>query len=226
MREQLPSSDAGKRLSPEIAKQVRELIITGEMRGHERVRTEHLAERLGVSATPVREALMSLAGEGMVAFDPGRGFSVVPLTRRDVLDVYDMQAYVAGELAARATERLSDEELVRLEKAQAALVEAIEVGDSEAIERHDFTFHQLINHSAGSPKLTWMLSLTLHYVPFSGHGDIPGWPLVARDSHVPILRALRGRTASTARDFMCAHIRQAGDLLVQALGERGVLVDH
>ena len=213
----------GERLTPRVAKQVRDLIMTGAVRGGERLRTEHLAEQLGVSATPVREALMSLTGEGMVEFRPGRGFSVVPVRRRDVVDLYDMQAYLSGELAARAAERLTAGQLATLVRLQEELEDAVRAGDLDATERADFELHRIVNHAADAPKLTWMLSLTLRYVPFTAYADIPGWPLAARDDHGPLLRALRTRSAGPARDAMRAHIRKAGDLLVDFLAAQGVL---
>lgn len=213
----------GERLSPRVAKQVRDLIMSGAVRGGERLRTEHLAEQLGVSATPVREALMSLTGEGMVDFRPGRGFSVVPVTRQDVTDLYDTQAYLSGELAARAAGRLTAADLAGLAELQDELERAVSAGDLDATERADFELHRRVNHAAAAPKLTWMLSLTLRYVPFTAYADIPGWPLAARDGHEPILAALREGATAPARTAMSAHIRLAGDLLVDFLAAQGVL---
>ncbi|WP_445188538.1 GntR family transcriptional regulator [Pseudonocardia sp. Cha107L01] len=221
----IPSLESGERLSPQVARRIRDLIMTGAEPGHARLRTEHLAERFGVSATPVREALMSLHGEGLVDFQPGRGFSVVPMSRQDVLDLYDAQAYLSGELAARAAVRLTDADLETLAALQRELITAIERGDLRATEKTDFEMHRLINRSAASPKLTWLLRLTLKYVPFDLYDQIPGWPAAARDDHLPILRGLEHRSARTARDAMTAHIRNAGDLLVELLVERGVLSD-
>ncbi|MFI5611451.1 GntR family transcriptional regulator [Amycolatopsis sp. NPDC051903] len=213
----------GERLSPRVAKQVRDLIMSGAVRGGERLRTEHLAEQLGVSATPVREALMSLTGEGMVEFRPGRGFSVVPVTRQDVTDLYDVQAYLSGELAGRAAERLTAADFAGLLALQEELERAVGAGDLDATERADFELHRRVNHAASAPKLTWMLSLTLRYVPFTAYAEIPGWPLAARDGHAPILDALRDGASAAARAAMSAHIRLAGVLLVDFLAAQGVL---
>src|SRR5689334_7518266 len=102
---------------------------------------------------------MALHGEGMVDFRPGRGFSVVPMTRQDVLDLYDAQAYLSGELAARAALHLSGDELAHLSVLQDQLVASIERDDLVETERLDFEMHRLINRSAESPKMTWLLSL-------------------------------------------------------------------
>lgn len=222
----LPTRVPGQRLSPQVASRIRDLIMTGEEAPGARLRAEHLAERFGVSATPVREALMALHGEGLVRLEPGRGFRVVAMTRQDVLDLYDTQAYLSGELAGRAATRLTVDDLATLSALQGSLVDAISSGDLAATERVDFELHRLINRSAASPKLTWLLGVTLRYVPFGLYGEIPGWPAAARDDHVPILRGLEHRSARTARDAMTAHIRNAGDLLVDLLARRGVLVDE
>ncbi|PKV96606.1 DNA-binding GntR family transcriptional regulator [Amycolatopsis echigonensis] len=220
------AGEARERLSPRVAKQVRDLILTGAVRGGERLRTEHLAERLGVSATPVREALMALAGEGMVDFRPGRGFRVIPVTRRDVVDVYAMQAYVSGELAARAAEAFDPAGLARLDDLQREIEKTVRDGDLDATERADFALHRMVNHAAAAPKFTWMLSLTLRYVPFSAYADIPGWPILARDDHDRVLAALNERKPEAAGEAMAAHIREAGDLLVDFLAAQGVLAEH
>ena len=217
---------SGQRLSPRVVKKVRELIMSGTMPGHSRLRTEHLAEELGVSATPVREALMALAGEGMVSFEPGRGFRVVPMSRQDVLDLYDMQAYLSGELAARAALNLTEDDHERLDEIQEKLVAAVEAGDSAGVEESDFAVHQLINRAAASPKLVWMLSLTLRYVPFSMYGHIKGWELAARDDHALIFRSLRNRSGQAAAEAMRAHIRNAGVIIADHLSEQGVITEQ
>ncbi|MDT7656767.1 MAG: hypothetical protein QOF38_1482, partial [Pseudonocardiales bacterium] len=121
--------------------------------------------------------------------------------------------------------RLTEADLETLAALQRELITAIECGDLRATEKTDFEMHRLINRSAASPKLTWLLRLTLKYVPFDLYDQIPGWPAAARDDHLPILRGLEHRSARTARDAMTAHIRNAGDLLVELLVERGVLSD-
>lgn len=160
----------------------------------------------------------------MLAFQPGRGFSVVPMTRQDVLDLYDMQAYLAGQLAARAATRLTDDDLRVLFDLQKRLVEGIEREQLDLTKQADFEIHRLINRTAASPKLTWGLRMTLNYVPFRLYTEISGWPAAAREDHIPLLRGLSRRSERTARDAMSAHIRNAGDLLVNLLAERGVLV--
>src|SRR5680860_1759425 len=77
-------------LADEIATYLRDLIVSGQVRAGEFLRLESLAEQLGTSITPIREALVSLRAEGFVVLRPRRGFMVAPFTKRDILDIYQI----------------------------------------------------------------------------------------------------------------------------------------
>jgi len=217
-----PAVDPNQRLSPQVARLIREMIVSGEAPGNTALRTEHLADRFGVSATPVREALMSLSGEGLVELRPGRGFRVVEMSRQDFIDIYDTQAHLSGELAARATLRLTDEDVAQLHAMQDAIVAAVERGDAAA-ERIEWELHALVNRLAQAEKLRWLLRLTVQYAPFRAWFAVPGWSAAAPQDHLPILRGMGLRNPRTARDAMTAHIRNVGDLLADHLTARGLL---
>ncbi len=121
-----------RQLSDEVAAYVRDLIMSGQVRHGEFLRLERIAEDLGISVTPVREALLSLRGEGFVTLEPRRGFMPPPLTRQDVQDLFEAQAYFAGELAARAAGTIAETELASLDRFQAQLEAASEAGTRRA----------------------------------------------------------------------------------------------
>src|SRR5689334_8388331 len=100
----LPRSSNSQRqqLSEDVASYVRELIISGRVRPGDFLRTEPIAEAVGVSNTPVREGLLLLSGEGFVELVPRRGFMVSAFSRQDVRDIFWAQAALAAELAGRA----------------------------------------------------------------------------------------------------------------------------
>jgi DNA-binding GntR family transcriptional regulator len=87
-------------LSDEVASYVRELIVSGQLRSGQFIRQEQIAEELELSATPVREGLLTLKGEGFVQLKPRRGFVVAPLSAADVRDLFTAQELLAGELVA------------------------------------------------------------------------------------------------------------------------------
>lgn len=216
--------DPTQRLSPQVARRVREMIVSGEVRGGDALRTEHLAAQFGVSATPVREALMSLSGEGLAELRPGRGFRVVQMSRQDFVDIYDAQAYFAGELAARAATHLTAAELANLYALQDQLVATCARGDA-ASERIEWELHALINRIARADRLSWLLRLTVRHAPFRAWSTVQGWSSAAPEDHLPLLRGLSRRNPRIARDAMTAHIRGVGELLADQLTERGILVD-
>ena len=105
-----------EQLSDEVAARLRADIMTGTLRPGTFIRLDETAAALGVSITPVREALRTLRGEGMVQLEPHRGHVVVPLTRGDIEDIFWLQATIAKELAATAAERITDAQIDELER--------------------------------------------------------------------------------------------------------------
>ena len=97
-----------EQLSDEVAARLRTGIMTGTLRPGTFIRLDETAAELGVSITPVREALRTLRGEGMVQLEPHRGHVVVPLSRGDIEDIFWLQATIAKELAATAAERITE----------------------------------------------------------------------------------------------------------------------
>src|SRR2546430_2848169 len=108
-------------LSDEVAGHLRAAIMSGALRPGTFIRLDETAAKLGVSATPVREALLKLRGEGMVQLEPHRGHVVLPLSRQDVDDIFWVQATIARELAISATECITEVEIVHIEHLTDAL---------------------------------------------------------------------------------------------------------
>src|ERR1700761_931449 len=120
-------------LSDEVARHLRAAIMSGVLRPGTFIRLDETAAKLGVSATPVREALLKLRGEGMVQLEPHRGHVVMPLSRQDVDDIFWVQATIAKELAATAAQNITDDDIAELEHLTDVLTTAVAGGDVEAI---------------------------------------------------------------------------------------------
>src|SRR5690242_3592761 len=127
-------------LAEDVARHVRKRIFDGTYAADQYIRLDQLAAELGVSVTPVREALFVLSAEGLLAQQPRRGFAVVPVTARDITDVANVQAHIGGELAARAAATISEEQIRELEKIQTELEDAYARDDDERAVRlnHEF----------------------------------------------------------------------------------------
>jgi DNA-binding GntR family transcriptional regulator len=213
------------RLSDVAADHIRELIVSGQLPAGQFIRPETVAEELGISATPVREGLLQLQTEGFVTIAPRRGWSVSALSQEDVSDIYEAQALLGGELAARAAVRCGEQTIVLLESLQSQLEAAAALRDYEDVERLNHQFHEAIYRAGGSRKLRWLLKPTLAYAPRKFFAAVEGWPEASAADHCAIIDHLRAGEPEKARDAMAQHIRKAGQLLSKHLaadvGARG-----
>lgn len=209
----ISSSNLRVQLSDEAASYVRELIMSGQLRSGEHVRQDQIAAALEISVTPVREGLLTLRSEGFLRLQPRRGFIVAPLTATDIRDLFVAQALIAGELAARAVAALSQAQIAELTQMQRQIDEAAQTGDTETMERVNHQFHRLINTTAGSGKLLWILGLMTKLVPRRFYATIGGWPDASQHDHLAIVRAFADRDPEAARQAVYTHLRHAGDLL-------------
>jgi DNA-binding GntR family transcriptional regulator len=205
---------ARPQLSDEAAAYVRELVLTGQLKAGEFVRVDRVAEELDISVTPVREGLLALRGEGFLDLAPRRGFVVAGLSEGDVRDLFWVQAQIAGELAARATEQVTPEQLKELESLQEDLSKALDRGSLDEVERCNHAFHRTLNLAAAAPKLTWFLRTATRYVPHRFYHRVGGWPDASAHDHLAILDGLRGRDPEVVRTAMEEHINHIGELLI------------
>jgi DNA-binding GntR family transcriptional regulator len=212
-------------LSDSVASYVRDLIMSGEVKGGEYLRVERIASDMEVSVTPVREAMAVLRGEGFIAQEPRRGFVVVPLRARDVQDLFDEQALISGELAARAAAALSEDKIAQLIRLQERLEEASRQHEPDDVERLNFEFHRLINRASDSRKLEWILRTIVRYSPRRFFPTIEGWDEASVADHHAIIDALGASDAEAARVSMVSHVRQAGNLLTSYLEKRGTFTN-
>ncbi|HEV7855150.1 MAG TPA: GntR family transcriptional regulator, partial [Mycobacterium sp.] len=145
------------------------------------------------SITPVREALRTLRGDGMVLLEPHRGHVVAPLSRRDIEDIFWLQATIAKELAAAATERIADDEIADLERLNDELATTVATGEPQAIAAAEFAFHRSLNHTTGRIKLAWFLLHVARYMPPLIYAADPQWGVEAVENHRGLIAALRRR---------------------------------
>lgn len=213
-------------LSDAVADHVRHMILSGEVRPGEFIRMDQVAEELGVSVTPVREGLAALRGQDMVDLEPSRGYVVAPLSRQDVEDVFRLQANLAGDLAARAADRISPEELDEIEEIQRELAEAIQKSDTERVEKWEFRFHRAINIVADSRKLSWFLKSATGYLPQHFYSADPEWRESVISDHAAILTGLRSGDRDAVRDAMVQHVIAGGERLVAYLESSGMWSDR
>lgn len=218
-------ADFGTRpqLAEDVARLIRSRIFDGTYRAGSYIRLEQLAAELGISVTPVREALFGLRAEGLLTQQPRRGFIVLPVTRRDIADVAEVQAHIGGELASRAAGQITDEQICQLEGIQRQLEEAYAAGDHDRAVRLNHEFHRGINVAAGSAKLAQLMSHTTRYALESVFPTVAGWPKQSAREHRRVLAALKKRDGERARAAMFDHLCAASKPLIDHLAGLGVL---
>jgi DNA-binding GntR family transcriptional regulator len=209
-------------LADEVAAHLRNMIMSGEVRPGEFLRLDQVAADLGVSVTPVREALAALRGEDMVELEPRRGYVVQPLSRLDVEDMFEVQADLACRLVARAAPVLTAGHIEQFTAINEELARAAEVPDPAELERLEYEFHRAINLAARSRKLSWFLRRATVYLPRHFYSTDAEWRAGTVRSHRKLLRALTEQDAEAAMAETRAHVVESGARLVAHLEKTGL----
>lgn len=203
-----------------VAAEIRELIVSGILVPREHLRIDEVAEFFKVSATPVREALHLLHAEGLIDRSAGSGFRVHPLTGRDIEDIFLAHSFVAGELAARAVPNISAEDLRELRAINHDTLALIEREQLNKLNEVNMGFHQLINRAADSPRLKWLTSFYLKYMPQRRYGLISRWPEITVNSQKNLIAALNDSDIAAARSAAADNVLNAGRALAKHFSEK------
>ncbi len=150
-----------KSLREVVVDSLREAILDGSLRPGQRIQDSEVALQLGVSRTPVREALRQLEKDGLVRSTPNRGAIVNDLSKDDLEELYGIRAVLEGLAAARACSRITArelEDLQRLCEEMQAVVPFRSEEDRIAFLSRDMEFHELLVEASQSPSLAEMLS--------------------------------------------------------------------
>ncbi len=175
----------------------------------------HLSEELGVSRTPVREAIRRLEQESMVR-DTGRGLMVQGITKEDVADILDIRVRIEGMAVRRAVTGMTDEQKKQLMDAVALQEFYVSRGDPEHIQEQDHQFHELIYAGCGSVTLQRTL-VPLHRKAQKFRRASVERPERAGESaaeHRAIAEAIVAGDADRAEALMVAHIGKARENMI------------
>ena len=137
---------------------LRQAILTGELRPGERLMEIHLADKLGVSRTPIREAIHKLEQEGLVIIIPRRGAEVAQITEKSMKDVLEVRRTLDALSAELACERISQEEEEALKKACQDFEEAVKTKDAKVIAKADVALHDIIAAATGNQRLIQLIN--------------------------------------------------------------------
>jgi len=217
-RRQLNPPIARRVLREEIKEYLIEAILRGRFAPGDRIIETRIAQELGISQTPVREALRDLELLGFVTSEPFRGTRVRNFTPEELVQIYPIRAAIEGVAARAAATKMTLDQLLALEELLDRMREAVDIGNEAEAIAADVAFHRIIVEASGNRLLVqfWTsLSLaTSTFLAFSVQRRIMEG-LAAR--HEPILDALRARDPERAEVAVRRHVEEAGRQVFEAL---------
>jgi DNA-binding GntR family transcriptional regulator len=216
----LKQRDHAANTSVSVAEEIRQAIVEGRLAPGSRLKEEELARELGISRTPIREALLVLQAEGLVDSAPNRGATVRVHDAEDLDDMYRLRALLEGYAAGRAAERASDD-LVNGLWSSCERFEDVPDGDVHALVKENLVFHNAILEAAGSERVARMvrtvIELPLVYKSYIWYS--PEQRQISAHYHRQITRAIETRHAERAELVMKEHVFEARDLLLARVRE-------
>lgn len=206
-------------LSQRIYQALVAAILDGHFKPGDWLRESFLCEELGVSSTPLREALQQLVHEGLAERIPNVGVRVAVLDTEDVIEIYDLREYLERLAICLSIKRRTVEDLIQLEELQRQGYAALQKNDLIAYREYNKKLHNLFLTIAGSRRLrvvTSSLQLQIEVV-MARTILFPGRPMRAIKEHGDIIQALREQDAELAERLIYEHIRQAKEELILRL---------
>lgn len=182
-----------------------------------------LAEQMGVSRTPVREAIRKLELEGFVVMVPRKGAYVSDISVKDVVDIFEVRAALEGLAAGLAAERITEDELDELEKCLFEISEVSSKQEIGAVVKVDTQFHEILYRASRNQRLTSIITHLQEQVQRfrSTSLALPGRTKDAVEEHKKIVEAVSERNVELAQALAREHIENAEQSFLRALQETG-----
>jgi DNA-binding GntR family transcriptional regulator len=228
MTERVTSLSASATLADRAYEVIRRQILTTELPPGTRLKDSDLTEALGISNTPVREALRRLEEAELVETLPHRGTFVKRLSAREVNGLYEVRETLEILAVRLAAARAGDELLQQIEDLALLHAEAVRRGDVDEYLGYDRRFHDLIAQAADNPVLASMLSSLADRIHIVRRMDLGRrQDLVSGQQHLDVARALRHRDGEQAIRLMEAHIREHKGRVLELLSQaQEETIDH
>ncbi|HPF43487.1 MAG TPA: GntR family transcriptional regulator [Syntrophomonadaceae bacterium] len=211
-----------------VLEALREAILNGTLKPRERLMEIQLAEELGVSRTPVREALRKLELEGFIVMVPRKGAYVADLSIKDIADVFEIRIALEGLAAALAAERITDEELEAMERHLVEKAEAIKKNDMVKLVEVDTKFHEALYGASRNDRLITIINNLREQIQRFRTSSLamPGRMQQSLEEHRSIVEAIQSRDIALARQTAQEHIENAESWMIESLKNEGfVLAD-
>lgn len=200
---------------------LRRAILKGELKPGERLMEIALADKLGVSRTPIREAIRKLELEGLVVMAPRKGAKVASITERDLNDVLEVRKGMEVLAISLACKRITGEELEKLEIIERDFQNLIESGNLTELAEMDVKFHDTIYQATNNQRLVQLLNNLreqMYRYRMEYLKDIAVRRTLAEE-HKAICQALRERNQQQAEKYVSIHIDNQQKAIIRSLNQ-------
>lgn len=195
-------------LGQKVFQTIREDILSGKYKKEEELKEKTIGEELGVSRTPVREALRQLELEGLVTIIPNKGAYVVGFSLQDIQDIYEIRSVLEGLCARRAAVRATSEQIEELEEILYLTEFHVRKGHMEQMVELDSKFHEILYEASNSKILEHALRDYHHYLERVRKVSLasPKRAAQSNEEHRQILEAVKERNEKKAEEAANLHI--------------------
>lgn len=215
-------------LSEDAYRSIKESILLNDLKPGQQLKEEELASELGISATPLREALAMLQREGFVNIIPYRGKFVTEVTPELVKDIYEVRRTLEGLATELATPHIPDEQLEELEVLFDETSQRIAAGDYDLYFKSDSALHKtIVKHSQNKWLMRTLDATNDHVRRIRAISLALSGSHIHRsfDEHYAILSALKNRDRVKAREAMEEHVLKASERIAELLGGKDGLAE-
>ena len=208
-------------LREKILESIREAILKGQLKPGEKVAEPELAERFGISRTPIREAFRQLESEGYLTVIPRKGAVVAELSEQDIEEFYAIKSVLEGFAARMAALKMTDKDIEKLETINQKLEQLARQGDVKSFFRVHNEFHELFIRAAGNEKLTELIDQLVMKFNRSRMASLalPGRMEISVNEHRKIIQAFRERDSEQADNLVKKTAAYGAQVLIQSIAQ-------
>jgi DNA-binding GntR family transcriptional regulator len=206
-------------LHEQVTQRLRQMLVESQIMPGAKLNERELCEVLSVSRTPLREAIKTLAAEGLVELLPNRGAIAVALSEADVLNTFEVMAGLEGQSGELAAQRITETELSEIKANHFEMMAAYTRRDLSTYYRLNAAIHRAINAAARNPVLTatyTQVNARLQALRFRSNQDGEKWKRAVQE-HEQMIAALEMRDSVAMRSVLQLHLAHKRDVVLEQL---------
>ncbi|WP_156289627.1 GntR family transcriptional regulator [Oceanobacillus salinisoli] len=193
---------------------LRRAILKGDFKPGERLVQTELAELIGVSRMPIREALRTLEIEGLVKIEPHKGAVVRPVSKEDIEEIYELRSILEPEALRKGIHHFTKNDIHQLSELHE---EMVNTNSGEDFVELNIAFHQLLIKKCNRPRLLGIIETISNGFPQDTPQIIPGQIRKSNQEHEAILKAIINEDVESAAKYLSEHIKRSGEELIDSM---------